>query len=132
MWSAGIRTKYQRTIEDVNDLLDVQVEDMLLDEKLVEAIDLSRGNQPSRDKLIQWYQKATTKPNQTEVVGMCLHMHELKLWLGGAQFILLMEFIQYVVRMVMNIEFPQEFGAVKLVVDKALCHAWIDTSLCAT
>ena len=94
LWSTGIRAKYARNIEDANDLLDVQDEEVLPDPILVAAMDLSRAPVPNREKLIHWLQKAIAKCNQTEMVGLCLHMNEMKPWLAGSQFVLIMEFTQ--------------------------------------
>ena len=132
----------QRDIEDVNDLLYIKDEAVLFDDNLVMSMDLSRGPVQNRDKFCQWLQKAIGKPNQTEMVGLCLHMSEPKPWLGRSQFILFMEFIKIVVRVVFGIEFPQECCAVEMVTvcymeklgEQAACSVsmawwWLDSLL---
>ena len=105
------------------DGLDVQDESLPCSPALLEAVRKSRAANAQRDALIEWL-KTAPKCNQTELVGLLSHLLELKPWLGGMQFQVLIEAIRYIVRHNLEIDMADEVNFFKKQADRTLTFAW--------
>lgn len=123
LYFVELRDSYQRKDDGEDDALDIKDENAPINRVMFAAVDASRTG-GGRDKLIQFCHVSKLPPNQTEVVGLFLHVLELKPHLGGSHQEALVAILRYVQRFTLDEMYPGEFRAVRHKLDECMVQAF--------